>query len=67
MPATCVPRCVSRGNMGLSKHGDPVCPHFCPLNENLGPCWDKGKGSGRQNAATRCSTQREEGGLSRAP
>ena len=22
-------------NTGLSKHGDPVFPHFCPLNQNL--------------------------------
>ena len=24
-----------RSNMGLFKHGDPVFPHFCPLNQNL--------------------------------
>ena len=23
-----------RGNMGLSKHGDPVVLHSCPLNQN---------------------------------
>ena len=22
-------------NAGLSKHGDPGFPHFCPLNQNL--------------------------------
>ena len=25
---------VPRSNTGLSKHGDPVFPHFCPLNQN---------------------------------
>ena len=33
--ATCVPWYVPRGNTGLSQHGDPVFPHFCPLNQNL--------------------------------
>ena len=28
MPATCVPQYVPRANTGLSKHGDPVFPHF---------------------------------------
>ena len=35
MSATCVPWYVPHGNTGLSKHGDPVFPHFCPLNQNL--------------------------------
>ena len=30
MPATCVPQYVPRANTGLSKHGDPVFPHFGP-------------------------------------
>ena len=33
--ATCVPWYVPRGSTGLSKHGDPVSPHLCPLNQNL--------------------------------
>ena len=28
-------RHVPRGNTSLSKHGDPVFPHFYPLNQNL--------------------------------
>ena len=35
MFATCVPRYMLRGNMGLSKHGDPVFPRCCPWNQNL--------------------------------
>ena len=35
MSATCVPRYVPRSNTGLSKHGYPVFPHFCPLHQNL--------------------------------
>ena len=35
MSATCVPWHGPRGNTGLSKHGDPAFPHFCPLNQNL--------------------------------
>ena len=35
MSATCVPWYMPHGNMGLSKHGDPVFPHFCHLNQNL--------------------------------
>ena len=27
--------CVLRSNTGLSKHGDPVFPPFCPLDQNL--------------------------------
>ena len=26
---------VLRGNAGLSKHGDPVFPHFCPLKQTV--------------------------------
>ena len=29
---------------GLSKPGDPVFPHFCPLNRNPARVWDKGGG-----------------------
>ena len=32
-------RYVPRGSTGLSKHGDPVFPHFCPLNQNLARVW----------------------------
>ena len=35
MSATRVPWYVLRGNTGVSKHGHPVFPHFCPLNQNL--------------------------------
>ena len=35
MPATCVPQYVPRANTGLSKHGDPVFPHFWSWNQNL--------------------------------
>ena len=35
MSATCVPWYMLRGTRGLSKHGNPVCPLFCPLNLNL--------------------------------
>ena len=35
MSATRVPSYGPRGNMGLSKHGDPVFLPFCPLNQNL--------------------------------
>ena len=35
MFATCVLWYMLPGNMGLSKYGDPVFPHFCPLNQNL--------------------------------
>ena len=41
---TCVPWYVPRGNIGLSKHGDPVFPHFCPLNPNLAHVWTRGSG-----------------------
>ena len=33
----------ARGNMALSKHGDPVFPHFCPRSQNL-PCVGTGAG-----------------------
>ena len=36
MSATCVPWYVARGDTGLSEHGDPVFPHFCPLDQNRG-------------------------------
>ena len=35
MSATCIRWYMLRGNTGLSRHGDPVFPHFCPLNQNL--------------------------------
>ena len=35
MSATCVPWYVPRCNTSLSKHGDPVFPHFCPLHQNV--------------------------------
>ena len=41
MSATCVPWYVPRGITGLSKHGDPVFPHFCPIEPEPGLCWDK--------------------------
>ena len=44
MPATRVPRSVRRGNTGLSQHGDPVFPPFCPLNQNLARVWTMGGG-----------------------
>ena len=40
--ATCVPCHVPRGTTGLSKHGDPVFLHLCPLNQN--PRQDGGGG-----------------------
>ena len=33
MSATCVPGYVLRGDRCLSNPGDPVFPHFCPLNQ----------------------------------
>ena len=41
MFAMCVPWYVPHGNTGLSKHGNPVFPHFCPVNQNLSPCSDR--------------------------
>ena len=35
MPATGVPQYVPRAATGLSKHGDPVFPHFWSWNQNL--------------------------------
>ena len=35
MSATCVPWYVPRANTGLSKHGNPVFPHLCPLNQTV--------------------------------
>ena len=46
MSAACVPWYVPRCNMGLSKHGDPVFPHFCPLNQNLARVGTGGRGGG---------------------
>ena len=42
MSATRVLWYVPCSNTGLSQHGDPVFPHFCPLNQDL--CWDNGGG-----------------------
>ena len=44
--ATCVPWYVPRSNTGLSKHSDPVFPHFCPLNQNLARVMTRGGGLG---------------------
>ena len=44
MSATCVPWYMPRGNAGLSKHGDPVFPHFYPLNQNLARVGTRGGG-----------------------
>ena len=44
MPATCVPRYVPRAKTGLSKHGDPVFPHFWSWNQNLARVCAKGGG-----------------------
>ena len=35
MSATCVQWYVLRENTGLSKHGNPMFLHFCPLKQNL--------------------------------
>ena len=45
MPATCVPQYVPRANTGLSKHGDPVFPHFWSWNQNLAHVCAKGGGA----------------------
>ena len=42
MSATCVPWYMLSGNTGLSKHGDPVFPPFCPLEPEPGPYKDGG-------------------------
>ena len=44
MPATCVPQYVPRANTGLSKHGDPVFPHFWSWNQNLARVCARGGG-----------------------
>ena len=44
MSATCVPWYMPCGNTRLSKHSDPVFPHFCPLNQNLAPVRTMGGG-----------------------
>ena len=45
MPATCVPQYVPRANTGLSKHGDPVFPHFWSWNQNLPVFAQRGGGT----------------------
>ena len=35
MSATCIPWYMLRGTTGWSKHGEPMFPHFCPMNQNL--------------------------------
>ena len=49
--ATCVPWDMAPGNAGLSKHGDPVCLHFCPSGPEPGPCYHKGWGGGELRQA----------------
>ena len=44
MLATCVPQYVPRANTGLSKHGDPVFPHFWSWNQNLARVCARGGG-----------------------
>ena len=44
MSGTCVPWDVPRRDTGLSRPGDPVSPHFCPLNLNPGPVIRPGAG-----------------------
>ena len=44
MPATCVPQYVPRANTGLSKHWDPVFPHFWSWNQNLARVCARGGG-----------------------
>ena len=44
MAATCVPRYVPHSSTGLSKHGDRVFPHFCPLNQNVAHVRTRGGG-----------------------
>ena len=45
MSATCVPWYVPRGNTGLSKHGKPVFPRLCPVNQNLACVRTRGGGA----------------------
>ena len=47
MPATCVPQYVPRANTGLSKHGDPVFPHFWSWNQNVARVCARGGGGVR--------------------
>ena len=44
MPAICVPQYVPRANTGLSKHRDPVFPHFWSWNQNLARVCARGGG-----------------------
>ena len=46
MPSTCVPQYLPRTNTGLSKHGDPVFPHFWSWNQNLAHVCTRGGGGG---------------------
>ena len=55
MPATCVPQYVPRANTGLSKHGDPVFPHFWSSNQNLARVCAKGGGVTRLFCSCSCS------------
>ena len=48
MSATCVLWYVPHGNMSLSKHGNPVFPHFYPLNQNLARVRTMWVGGGNQ-------------------
>ena len=64
MSATCVPWYVLRSNTGLSTHGDPVFPHFCPLNQNLANVRTGGgggatgiEGRGHARGSSSCSQQ----------
>ena len=50
MPATCVLQYVPGANTGLSKHGDPVFPHFWSWNQNLARVCARG-GRGRGDVA----------------
>ena len=51
MSVPCVPWYMLRGNMGLSKHGDPVVPHVGPLNQNLAHVRTRGRGGGGGDAS----------------
>ena len=45
------------GDMGLSKHGDPVFPHFCPLKQHMARLrtrWQGGGGGGGRLRACVC-------------
>ena len=61
MPATCVPQYVPRANTGLSKHGDPVFPHFWSWNQNLARVCARGGGGGvRRNWSRSISSEKKE-------